>query len=46
MAATAFTQKLDAASLEFFSQVAKEPFSKQAIHFLNACEFSTRLRPL
>jgi hypothetical protein len=35
-AAQAFTAKLDAASLEFFSSVAKEPFSKQAIHFLNA----------
>jgi hypothetical protein len=32
----AFTEKLDDASLEFFSKVAKEPFSKQAIHFLNA----------
>jgi len=35
-AAAAFTAKLDAESLEFFSKVAKEPFSKQAIHFLNA----------
>jgi len=34
--AAAFTEKLDAESLEFFSKVAKEPFSKQAIHFLNA----------
>jgi len=32
----AFTQKLDKESLEFFDKVAKEPFSKQAIAFLNA----------
>jgi len=31
-----FTQKLDPAGLAFFRQVASEPFSKQAIHFLNA----------
>jgi hypothetical protein len=32
----AFTQKLDARGLEFFKSVANEPFSKQAVHFLNA----------
>jgi hypothetical protein len=32
----AFTEKLDAASLDFFCNIAREPFSKQAVHFLNA----------
>jgi len=32
----AFTQKLDAASLEFFNEVSKRTFSQQACAFLNA----------
>src|SRR3954465_12493637 len=32
----AFTQKLDASALAFFSNICKEPFSRQAVHFLNA----------
>jgi hypothetical protein len=35
-AAAAFTAKLSPEELEFFSKIAAEPFSKQAIHFLNA----------
>jgi len=31
-----FTEKLDAESLAFFSEVAKRPFSQQAVSFLNA----------
>jgi len=31
-----FTEKLDAESLKFFSEVAKRPFSQQAVAFLNA----------
>jgi len=31
-----FTEKLDAESLRFFSEVAKRPFSQQAVSFLNA----------
>jgi len=31
-----FTQKLDPASLAFFKSISNEPFSKQAVHFLNA----------
>jgi len=31
-----FTEKLDAESLAFFSDVAKRPFSQQAVAFLNA----------
>jgi hypothetical protein len=32
----AFTTKLDSAGLAFFKNVTQEPFSKQAVHFLNA----------
>jgi len=31
-----FTQKLDAESMAFFSEVSKRPFSQQAVAFLNA----------
>jgi len=31
-----FTQKLDPAGLAFFRNVAQQPFSKQAVYFLNA----------
>jgi len=31
-----FTEKLDAESLKFFSEVASRPFSQQAVSFLNA----------
>src|ERR1700712_2821767 len=31
-----FTEKLDAESLKFFSDVCKRPFSQQAVSFLNA----------
>lgn len=31
-----FTEKLDPAALAFFSEVAKRPFSQQAVSFLNA----------
>jgi len=31
-----FTEKLDPAALQFFSEVAKRPFSQQAVAFLNA----------
>lgn len=31
-----FTEKLDAEALAFFSEVAKKPFSQQAVAFLNA----------
>jgi len=31
-----FTEKLDAEALKFFSDVAKKPFSQQAVSFLNA----------
>jgi len=31
-----FTEKLDAESLKFFSDIAKKPFSQQAVAFLNA----------
>jgi hypothetical protein len=32
----AFTAKLSPEALTFFNTVTKEPFSKQAVHFLNA----------
>eukprot|EP01110_Echinostelium_bisporum_P006976 TRINITY_DN27123_c0_g1_i1.p1 TRINITY_DN27123_c0_g1~~TRINITY_DN27123_c0_g1_i1.p1 ORF type:complete len:298 (-),score=158.51 TRINITY_DN27123_c0_g1_i1:67-960(-) len=32
----AFTEKLDPAALAYFSEVAKKPFSQQAVSFLNA----------
>jgi hypothetical protein len=35
-AGKSFTEKLDAASLQFFSEVASRPFSQQAVSFLNA----------
>lgn len=31
-----FTEKLDAAALQYFSEVAKRPFAQQAVSFLNA----------
>jgi hypothetical protein len=33
---TAFLQKLDPESLEFFNGLTAQPFSKQAVQFLNA----------
>lgn len=35
-AGKSFTEKLDAAALQYFSEVAKRPFAQQAVAFLNA----------
>jgi len=35
-AGPSFTEKLDAESLKFFSEVAQRPFQQQAVSFLNA----------
>jgi len=35
-AGKSFTEKLDAAALQYFSEVAKRPFEQQAVSFLNA----------
>jgi len=37
-----FTEKLDAAALQYFSEVAKRPFSQQAVSFLNAYWHETK----
>jgi len=35
-AGKSFTEKLDSAALQYFSEVAKRPFNQQAVSFLNA----------
>jgi hypothetical protein len=40
--AKSFTEKLDAEALKYFSEVAKRPFSQQAVAFLNAYWHETK----
>jgi len=37
MAAASFTQSLEPAALKYFNSIGEQPFSKQAVAFLNSC---------